>query len=279
MLSEGEIAKTIQYISDRRCISGGYCFYQLDEPNLSDTWYALGCLSAFDRIEPDPQTIRYLDKPYPPGRGSLELFRTWYQYWSYQYIAGAVPATLKQRISDLTPPTGKTSGTIESSSALEQIYYFTILMIESGIGISNSLREELKESVFQWQHPDGGFGRTHSTLVETWHATSILTALDASFEKKSVASFLNTCVDPDSGFINVPATHPGFLEHLDAGVSLASLLNIPIPNPGICLQFIAKCRTQTGGYTRSQFGGNPTLEYTWLAIRTLTQLNGREIWS
>ena len=40
--------KTIRYISERQCASGGYCFYRLDEPNAADTLYALASLALLD---------------------------------------------------------------------------------------------------------------------------------------------------------------------------------------------------------------------------------------
>lgn len=278
MISEPERTQTIHYISDRQCPSGGYCFYQLDEPNLSDTWYALGCLALLDTIEPDPLTIQYLDKPYPPGRGSIELFRVWYQYWSYLYITGTIPESLKERITALYPPTGRTTGAIESTSALEQLYYYSILMVESGGGVSDALRREIQEAVLQWHHPDGGFGRTHATLVETRHAVAIFKALELPYDKPKLISFMNSCFDDDTGFINVPSVHPGYLEHFDAGIHLAHLLNTQVPGPDTCIQFIATCRSFSGGYTRSRFGGNATLEYTWYALRSLASLHGRSSW-
>src|SRR5208337_3892407 len=52
--------KTIQYISERRCASGGYCFYRLDEPNAADTLYALASLALLDAVPDDPVTLSYL---------------------------------------------------------------------------------------------------------------------------------------------------------------------------------------------------------------------------
>jgi len=34
--------------NDHRYKNGGYCFYPVDEPNISDTWYALGSLVTAD---------------------------------------------------------------------------------------------------------------------------------------------------------------------------------------------------------------------------------------
>ena len=50
--------KTIRYISERRCASGGYCFYRLDEPNAADTLYALASLALLDAYPMIPLRFR-----------------------------------------------------------------------------------------------------------------------------------------------------------------------------------------------------------------------------
>jgi len=278
MLSEGDIVLTKKYISDRHCPSGGYCFYQLDEPNLSDTWYALGSLTSLKEKISDELTERYINKPYPHGHGSIELFRTWYQYWAYKYLEISCPLELQTRINDLTPPIARNQGTMESSSALEQLYYYTILLKETDSHRFQILKAEIIQAVRQWHHQDGGFGRNHSTLIETWHAVSILIATGAPVNYKETARFVSACSDNQTGFVNVPGMKPGYLEHLDAGIRLSALLQMQIEEPELCTWVISKCRNANGGYTRSVFGGNSTLEYTWYALRSLTSLNTDEIW-
>ena len=38
----GEIAEKVEvYIMERLCENGGFCFYRLEEPNASDTYFAV----------------------------------------------------------------------------------------------------------------------------------------------------------------------------------------------------------------------------------------------
>jgi len=279
MLSEGEITRTIQYISDRRCPGGGYCFYQLDEPNLSDTWYALGCLHTLKKGSPDPDTVRYLRLFHDQTRGISGLYRLWYLFWSYRFLTGSVPDDLMRKLSDCPSPVLYKTGTIESSSIFESLYLYVILQAEAGIKKPDSYRTEIMAAVHEWHHPSGGFGREKGTLVETWHAAAICKALDIPIDTNLYVSFLTRCVDPQSGFVNVPSSHPGYLEHLDAGIALASLLEIPVPNHSLCVRYLQNCRKENGGYARSGYGGNATLEYTWYAIRSLSRLFGSRVWS
>jgi len=280
MLSEGEIGKTLEYISNRRCSHGGYCFYQLDEPNLSDTWYALGCLHTLKSVSPDPDTIAYLSQYHDQAKGTSGLYRLWYLFWSYRYLIGEIPAELITNLSQCPSPTLYKLGTIESSSIFENLYNYVILCTEAQIKKDDSYKKEVEIALYQWHHPSGGFGREKGTLIETWHAAAICKVLGISIDMNSLMAFLYSCMDPQSGFVNVSTSHPGYLEHLDAGIALASLLNIEIPNRSLCIKYLQNCRKENGGYARSGYGGNSTLEYTWYAIRTLARLyrREREIW-
>jgi hypothetical protein len=233
---------------------------------------------ALGRITPDPKTEAYLGQHNPAKSGFTGLYRLWYLFWSYRYLSGSTPDFLIKKLQEISPPIPRSTGTMEMASVLEQLCFYTILCTEVGIHIPPLLREEIHSEVLKWHHCEGGFGRSMPTLIETWHAVAIFQALNFDLCAEKIQSFLFGCLDDQTGFVNVPSSHPGYLEHLDAGVSLAILLNLPVPNPVICTDFICKCRKANGGFTRSGFGGNSTLEYTWYAIRTLSLLNGKNYW-
>lgn len=278
MLTEGEIATTIRYISDRRCPSGGYCFYQLDEPNLSDTWYALGSLAVMNNGDVDEKTRDYLARYHHQVKGTAGLYRLWYLFWSYQYMTGTVPDDLTEILAACPLPELYEIGTVESVSMFEQLYCYAVLSREAGNEQYLSGSSAIEKALQRWVHPSGGYGRDRATLVETRHAVAICIAFGIGFDRKGVLSFLHDCMDPQSGFVNVPSSHPGFLEHLDAGIALAHLLDVPVPNLPCCREFLTRCRNSNGGYARSGFGGNSTLEYTWFAIRSLSQIHKGKVW-
>lgn len=278
MLSEGEKARTIRYILDRRCPSGGYCFYQLDEPNLSDTWYGLGCLQILNQITPDEKTEEYLSRYHDQTTGISGLYRLWYLYWSYMFLKGDIPEILIQNLASYPLPTLHTTGTVESSSIFESLYCYAILCADSDIKIQDSYREKIQAFINRWHHSSGGYGRDKATLVETRHVVAIFSAVGINLDLDEINSFLEECIDEQSGFVNVPLSRPGYLEHLDAGIALARLLNHPVPNKERCLKFLENCRKDNGGYARSGFGGNATLEYSWYAIRSLDRLSSNTTW-
>lgn len=38
-------SRNLHYVMERKCEGGGFCFYRLEEPNCSDTYYALSILN------------------------------------------------------------------------------------------------------------------------------------------------------------------------------------------------------------------------------------------
>ena len=66
--------KVIHYVLDRKCLSGGFCFYKLEEPNGSDTWNALSILDLLRVRFEDEATIAYLrgtQHPTAPSKASM----------------------------------------------------------------------------------------------------------------------------------------------------------------------------------------------------------------
>ena len=52
--------RTINYVTRCRCVEGGFCFYRLEEPNASDTYYALSILNLLGVDIEDDDTVFYL---------------------------------------------------------------------------------------------------------------------------------------------------------------------------------------------------------------------------
>ena len=52
--------RTINYVTRCRCVEGGFCFYRLEEPNASDTYYALSILNLLGIDIEDDDTVFYL---------------------------------------------------------------------------------------------------------------------------------------------------------------------------------------------------------------------------
>ena len=264
---------SIQYISERRCSSGGYCFYRLDEPNAGDTFYALASLAILNALpRNDEITWTYLHSFQRPD-GSFPNVNVGHAVIRGLALLGERPAINPSDwiLATMTSP-GDTTRPVESASLFEPLYLLTSLCRLLDITIPPGKKGALIRAVLRYRRPDTGFGQSYSSMIETAHALAILAALDNKTALQPSIGFLRRCEDPDYGFLSVPNTRPAYLEHIHAGVLACSVLGYRSPVLGPCGEFIRKCLRENGGYVRSIFGGSATLENTYLALDTLAMI-------
>jgi hypothetical protein len=168
----------------------------------------------------------------------------------------------------LTPPP-RGIRPVESSSLFEHLYLLTSLCNCLGVGIPSEKKAEIITAVLQYQHTDTGFGHPVSTIIETADALAVLASLGYPVSSTGSTEFLRQCEDPATGFLAVPGSKPGYLEHIHAGVRACSVLGYHPDVLDQCRECILRCHLGNGGYVRSIFGGSATLENTFLALDAL----------
>jgi len=264
---------TIEYIRERRCSSGGYCFYRLDEPNAGDTFHALASLAMLDALpDNDIATREYLH--------SFQNSEKHFSNVNVRYAVARSLLLLGEKSDEdpaswilplLTPPP-RSIRPVESSSLFEHLYLLTSLCTHLGVGIPSEKKAEIITAVLHYQHTDTGFGHPVSTIIETADALAILASLGYPVSLTGSTEFLKQCEDPASGFLAVPGSKPGYLEHIHAGVHACSVLGYHPDVLDQCREFILSCHLGNGGYVRSIFGGSATLENTYLALHALAMI-------
>lgn len=261
---------TIEYIRERRCSSGGYCFYRLDEPNAGDTFHALASLAMLDALPVDDDATRNFLHTFQNSGKHFSSVNVRYAVTKSLILLGEKPDEHPASwILPLLIPPRDGIRPVESSSLFEQLKLLTDLCTIQNVTIPSEMKSEMISAVLRYQHKDRGFGHPVSTIIETADALAILAALGYSVSLTGSTEFLKQCEDPASGFLAVPGSKPGYLEHIHSGVRACSVLGYPSPLFAQCEEFIRKCCRENGGYVRSIFGGSPNLENTWLALDTL----------
>ncbi|QSZ66237.1 hypothetical protein RJ40_01350 [Methanofollis aquaemaris] len=270
MFTDEIICSCIRYIAERRCADGGYCFYRLEEPNPADTFFALDTLRLLGAVPDDPETACWLlERQGEDGR--------YYSLESGYYVLSSLAVLDLGPERDPLPwlfsivPSVSNGGTrpVESTSLLSRPHLFVRLCLTLRAHPSPTVRTALLNAVRTCHRPDSGYGGGYSTLVETYHALAISAFFGVV--PPSTRSFLACCVHPVYGYLNLPGAVPAYLEHVAAGVEAARLLGVP-PADGAGA-FVRRCRRDTGGFSRSVFGGTATLENTWYAVRALDALD------
>jgi len=259
--------QTIRYITERRCASGGYCFYRLEEPNAGDTFHALASLAMLGEVPDDDDATRSYLHSFQHNDGGFANVNVGHAVCRALGILGEKPrADPTGWILSLLLPPGDSARPVESSSLFGNTYLLADLCLRLGIAVPPDKKDVLISAVLGYQHKDTGFGSPYSTIIETSHALAILAVLGYPVPMTGSTEFVKHCEDLSFGFLAVPGVTPAYLEHVHAGVHACSVLGYRSPAHGTCRDFISRCLLGNGGYTRSVYGGSATLENTYLAL-------------
>lgn len=267
------LASTINYISARRCQSGGYCFYRLEEPNCADTYFALAALHVISHLTRDEKTAYFLLSRQKPD-GSYESLPQAYFSIGGLRLLGLKPLhdpgkylINHARIYDTSLlPAG-------INSIFLPFYFLAKSLRWLGLKLGEEERKRIISFVLDHQKEDGGFGQTRSTLMETRDAMVVLHFLGESPPAERVKRFLTSCEDETHGFVNVPGIRFSYLEHIQAGLTTCHLVSVPASYPEVISDFLTACRRVNGGYARTTHTGIASLENTYLALSSFQLLS------
>ena len=264
--------KTISYILKRKCQQGGFCFYRLEEPNGSDTYYALSTLNLLGEMFKDEKTMFFLknmqkkDGSYSSVQSAyysikgLKLLKQKPKYNPWGYIQGNIKTYNVANIP------------VDAISIFKPLYYLTDLCSELKIEIDEKIKNNIVNFVLHFKNKDNGFGFPRSTLLETSEALSILNNLSYQIDSLKTIYFIKKCENPLYGFSNMPNTAPSFIEHIHAGLTACMLIKHKPRYLNACAVFIRRCQNRHGGFSRAS-SGILTLENTYHAVHSLTLLS------
>jgi len=267
--------KIVDYVEDRRCRGGGFCFYKLEEPNGSDTYFALSILNWLDAPAGNSKTVTYLQKMQHADGSYDSVFSAFYSLKGLRLLNAEPlndpwPYILKHvrsdRIrADLLPA--------EVLSIFKRMTFLVELFRMFKREDDPALERTLVRYILDFRNEDFGFGHLQSTLSETAKALVMLRALSYPLENLKVDRFLMECEIPRYGFTEIPGTSLSFLEFIYGGLLAASILDYTLRYAGPCIDFIKDCQTRSGGFSRAMHGGIATLENTFYAVHGLKLLS------
>lgn len=267
--------KILDYLLDRRCHEGGYCFYKLEEPNGSDTFFALSIMNWLGAPLKDTKTAAYLQKMQHEDGSYDSVFAAFYSLKSLRLLNAEQlynprPYILKHvrqdRIhADQLP--------VEILSIFRKMVYLVDLYRIFKNEGDPLLESQMIRLILEFRNADSGFGYHHSTLSDTAKALVMLKALSYPLENLKVDAFLEQCEIPNFGFTEIPGTFLSFLEFVYGGVLAASTSGYQLRYSNSCIDFIKNCQTKSGGFSRVRHGGISTLENTFYAVHALKLLS------
>lgn len=270
------VTRLIDYTKTRRCRRGGFCFYRLEEPNGSDTYYALSIFKILGVAFHDDNTIRYLIEQQNEDGSYKSLFSAYYVLLSLS-LMGEQPAHdpsayvlehFKHYRFDVQ------SLPAEVTALYKRLLFLIDLCSGLGIDIPQEKKKEIIDFVLSFQRNDGGFGYGLSSLVETEQAASILRLLDYHPVKDlNIEEFIKSCETPISGFTGVPKSSLTFIEYINSGIRASELVGYRPRYVDECFRFIIGCQTKTGGFSRGYGSGIATMKNSYFAVDSLALLS------
>jgi hypothetical protein len=261
----------IDYVLQCRCPSGGFCFYELDEPNGADTYFSLSVLNLLKFHFEDEKTATYL-KNLQHDDGSYDsVFAAFYAVNGLRIMGESPGRDYSSYITDHIDQYKFDENELpaEITAAFKRTFYLVSLYNDLPIAADKTIRESMIKFILQFVNADGGFGIGRSSLSETALALNILKILDYPPVKLRADNFIQACETPICGFTDIPGTSLSFIEHIHAGLTASSFADYHLLYPKQCLEFILNCRNKTGGFSRTTNGGIATLENTFLALESL----------
>ncbi len=264
----------MRYVLDRHCLKGGFCFYKLDEPNGSDTWYALSILRLLYYEFRDDATVNYLRAMQHQDGSYDSIYSAFYSIKSLSLLGvdtaeDPCPYILRNLESyrfDVRRLPAEVISLFKRTSFLVDLYETT------GLETGNDVHNNMIEFILRFRNKDGGFGHLRSTLHETSKALEMLRRLGYPLDGLGTESFIGRCETPVTGFTDIPHTSLGYLEFVHAGVLASHLLACRPRYSKQCAAFVLNCQNRNGGFSRTPHGGIATMEDTWYAVHALMHL-------
>ncbi len=262
------IKDVIDYTTRCRCNNGGYCFYRLDEPNGSDTYYALSILKLLGVYLEDKYTVDYLMDMQREDGTYENIYLAYYSIKGLNILGEKPRYNPVDYINSNVKIYNVDSLPVDKTSIFKPLFHLIDLYPILKIEIEGNIRERLIDFILSFRNKDNGFGYNQSTLVETFQAVSILKNLGYPIYTLRAEFFIEKCENNVYGFSNKPGIAPSFIEHIYAGLNISNLLSYKPHYISQCKKFIENCQNNNGGYSRST-PGISTLEDTYYAIHSL----------
>jgi len=274
--------RIVGYVQSRECPSGGFCFYGLDEPNLADTFFATQTLGLLCNAPLAPErTIAFGRRFFQSPLGEGSLWGIHYGLRVLRFFNQDLPclSRIKQIILGFFNKRVSAPAGPPPRLSLELLSLVVELIELLECPLEPQLRRAGRHYILRFQNQDGGFGAIRSSLWETSFAVRILKGLDFSLSTLSAREFAVSCEHEDFGFSTVPGSAPAFLEDIYSGLIAFRALGLKARYETAIGRSILEYQTDTYGFTRSPWLGIPTLEYTYMAVKSLTVVNATASWA
>jgi hypothetical protein len=260
-----------RYFQSRQNLDGGFCFYSLDESNLSDTCYAVLCLRTIG-LKPDNDRVADYLRSYQLADGNFtSIYAAWFTIAALAALGERVDNDPAEYVMALS---GKhrihEKGYIEAESIFEPTFYLadTLCML----GLKHECKA-LGEKVKSYRKNDGSIGAADPGLASTYFGLTILQRADMLGDgDKEAAVWARNYALADGGFGKKPITGLAFMDETYYGLQIFRTLGVRPPFADSMIRFVAGCQNENGGFRRALASGISGFETSYYALESLKVL-------
>lgn len=271
--------KIINYLEKRHLEDGGYFFARVPPSSGQDTFFAVKTLKILGEKPKNPMSlIKFWQNEETSGNlnsinGLFYAIETYKNlnypinsFEKYKPFLQSLFQKIKQNISLKNASKIKIdseiipifSDLVENEAKL--IYYLTSLSLDLNINIDQNLLIEYIQSL---KNNGEGFGKIKgSEISTTCYCLEISKKIKYSLPNKT--EIIN--------YIIKELNHASYLEDYYWSTKALNLLKIKVPKTEKIINFLTKCQRENGGFSRSEFIGISTIEYTFFAVSILKKI-------
>lgn len=257
-------SKIEQYVKSCMNADGGYAFTRGVDSNAQDTYFALATMVILGIESWKKEGTKAWLRSYPVN----DIRSLYYVTFSLSMLNEEPPECSHEILASFRL---NQDSLYVGLSEFESLFMYSCLVkrLYRQMEMEGVLRFLLK-----FQNRDGGFGgNSHSNLVATYHAVSVLENLGFDVDGlNSTKDFVRACERMQGGFDLVPNAHISYLEGTYAGIELLEIFGLRSRYPQECIRSITEAFRFNGGFARTRIG-IPTLENTFYAVSSLMKLD------
>ncbi len=278
-----KIDEIYNYIEERHLDDGGYFFARITPSSGLDTYLAVKTLKLLKRRPKKSESIIHfweneekegniddLTGIYFSSQTYRELGYSLRDFQKYKTLLFSVFQNKESYSKKAVSLKGESFGLYDTGIASvyvdmlegesKNIYYLTRLLVDLGIDFN---KQTLVDYVLSRRNSDGGFGSIKgSEVATTYYCLEVLNLISRKIEG----------VNKIRDYLLHELARANYLEEYHWSIIGLHLLGEHIPDRDRVLSFVEACYRSNGGFSRSQFIGISSIEYTYQAVSTLKVL-------
>ncbi|BAZ05716.1 prenyltransferase/squalene oxidase repeat-containing protein [Calothrix sp. NIES-3974] len=277
---ESAIASAVAYLHSKQCANGGFFAYKmeyLEEPNASDTFFAVAALQTLGLEPPNRHQLwdylhsllNQVQKNFdisPQGSISQAAFNYLYFPLYTLYCLGVKDSVnqWQQAIAQFDIPLPAQTNATEMG--ITQKWLVRQIRTKKIWG-DLPQKQHIIKYILQLNN-EGGFG-IKPNLMETYWSLAVLQELDYDLTQlDDTRHFIEQLQVKETGFTNTVDGLSTSVDIVYAGIFASNLLKMEIPYLESAIKFVQMCQMGKGGFARMPIA-LPDIETTYLALKIL----------